>query len=176
MPAHCLGETAFRTEQAAPGAADQNHAEENEGPPNAPEAELREKRQIAPDMRRATRQGQEGRNRDEKQIESDDRPLQALYERLMAFEPMTERGNRSINPRGQRSAAPDFHVPWHRKGLAGGIGSGASGQSTRAPCQSLACCFTDEDTSFASYSWPILGLSHLIRFHRLRCSFISQTR
>ncbi len=63
MAAGEFRQRAFGAEQPAPGPAEHHHAQENEGPPHAPEHELRQQRDVRPEVRRAVRQRQRERHR-----------------------------------------------------------------------------------------------------------------
>src|SRR3984893_12247391 len=91
-PACRLGQRALRTEEPAPGAADQKHAEEDERPPDTPEGELREEREIVPDMREPSGQRQECGHGDKHKINENDRPLAALNQAPVAAQAFPERG------------------------------------------------------------------------------------
>ncbi len=107
MPAHRLRQRAFRAEHAAPQTPDKDHAQENERPPDAPEDELGEKREIGPDMRGALRRRQKRRNDDQKCIGGDDNPLHGQDRPLMPHKPIARSGQKAIDAvcRGPYQAA-----------------------------------------------------------------------
>src|SRR5262249_61639596 len=69
---------------------------QNERPPNAPEDELGEDGDAAPDMCGAVGQGQESRHRNEHKVDADHGPLQPPYGGLVAHEPVADTPGHSI--------------------------------------------------------------------------------
>ncbi len=70
-----LRQRAFRTENAAPDASEQHHADHHERPPDAPEEELRKQAQIVVNVGIFRRQRHERRNDQQHQIKEDNDPL-----------------------------------------------------------------------------------------------------
>ena len=93
VPAAPFGERAFRTEQAAPDAAHRHRGDHHAGPPDAPEAELREQAQVVPDVRAGGRQRHENGNDDQRRINDDDTPLHGQDGALMAAQKQTQPGD-----------------------------------------------------------------------------------
>ena len=116
-----LGERPFRTQDAAPCAPDENHAQQDEGPPDAPERELREQRHVRPDMRGAAGQRQDRRHDDQHDIDLDDCPLDASQDNLVTRQPVADMFQRAIDGlldhRFRRPADEVGHAADARRGL-----------------------------------------------------------
>ncbi len=96
VPAHSLRQRAFRAEHAAPETADKHHAQEHERPPDTPENELGEKREIGPDMGCALGRRQKCRNDNQKRVGGGDTPLHGQDRSLMPHEPIARCGQKAI--------------------------------------------------------------------------------
>jgi len=93
VTARGLGECSFRTEHAAPGAAEHEHRRDHERPPQAPEQPLRGHDEIVvPACIVVGRNRQEGRHNDENYVRCDNAPLHGLDGAAMHKHPLAERG------------------------------------------------------------------------------------
>jgi len=92
VTARGLGECSFRTEHAAPGAAEHEHRRDHERPPQAPEQPLRGHDEIVVPACIVGRNRQEGRHNDENYVRCDNAPLHGLDGAAMHKHPLAERG------------------------------------------------------------------------------------
>ncbi len=90
-PACRFAQRAFGTENAAPGAAGQYHAEKHKRPPDPPKNELRKESEVIPDMRVRFRQRQKSGDGNKQDIDEDDGPLDLLNEALVAPQGLAQR-------------------------------------------------------------------------------------